>query len=52
MESETVFMVRCPDHSNGQLQSFLIKKYWCPVKIFGDFRDFYFLGQPIYWMHK
>ena len=26
--------------------------YWCPLKIFGDFRDFYFLGQPIYWTHK
>ena len=24
----------------------------CPLKIFGDFRDFYFLGQPIYWTHK
>ncbi len=30
----------------------LIGKYWCPLKIFGDFRDFYFLGQPIYWTHK
>ena len=27
-------------------------KYWCPLKIFGNFRDFYFLGQPIYWTHK
>ena len=27
-------------------------KYWCPLKIFGDFRDFYFLGQPIYRTHK
>ena len=30
----------------------IIKNYWCPLKIFGDFRDFYFLGQPIYWTHK
>ena len=30
----------------------LIIKYWCPLKIFGDFRDFYFLGQPIYWTYK
>ena len=29
-----------------------IIEYWCPLKIFGDFRDFYFLGQPIYWTHK
>ena len=29
-----------------------ISFYWCPLKIFGDFRDFYFLGQPIYWTHK
>ena len=29
-----------------------ILDYWCPLKIFGDFRDFYFLGQPIYWTHK
>ena len=29
-----------------------ILNYWCPLKIFGDFRDFYFLGQPIYWTHK
>ena len=26
--------------------------YWCPLKIFGDFKDFYFLGQPIYWTYK
>ena len=26
----------------------LIANYWCPLKNFGDFRDFYFLGQPIY----
>ena len=30
----------------------LFYNYWCPLKIFGDFRDFYFLGQPIYWTHK
>ena len=29
-----------------------IVNYWCPLKIFVDFRDFYFLGQPIYWTHK
>ncbi|WP_235385237.1 hypothetical protein [Prevotellamassilia timonensis] len=29
-----------------------IINYWCPLKIFGDFRNFYFLGQPIYWTHK
>lgn len=31
---------------------FMFNNYWCPLKIFGDFRDFYFLGQPIYWTHK
>ena len=34
------------------IDRFHIQKYWCPLKIFGDFRDFYFLGQPIYWTHK
>ena len=29
-----------------------IENYWCPLKIFGDFWDFYFLGQPIYWTYK
>ena len=28
------------------------RNYWCPLKIFGDFWDFYFLGQPIYWTYK
>ena len=32
--------------------SIVKSNYWCPLKIFGDFRDFYFLGQPIYWTHK
>ena len=29
-----------------------ILDYWCPLKIFGDFRDFYFLGQPkvVFWL--
>ncbi len=30
----------------------LFYNYWCPLKIFGDFWDFYFLGQPIYRTYK
>ena len=40
------------NHTNifGALDSYKVfTDYWCPLKIFGDFRDFYFLGQPIYW---
>ena len=36
----------------AKISSHYKSNYWCPLKIFGDFRDFYFLGQPIYWTHK
>ena len=39
-------------HSIFLMNPILFLYYWCPLKIFGDFRDFYFLGQPIYWTHK
>ena len=38
--------------SRTQIYASEVANYWCPLKIFGDFRDFYFLGQPIYWTHK
>ena len=31
---------------------YLIYIYYCPLKIFVDFRVNYFLGQPIYWTYK
>ena len=40
------------EQQKKSLISDIISYYWCPLKIFGDFRDFYFLGQPIYWTHK
>ena len=39
-------------HYIGEDSRKYIRIYWCPLKIFGGFRDFYFLGQPIYWTHK
>ena len=40
------------DNLSGHRGQVSVPNYWCPLKIFGDFRDFYFLGQPIYWTHK
>ena len=40
------------NYDTGCYWTFCITYYWCPLKIFGDFWDFYFLGQPIYWTYK
>ena len=35
-----------------QYRKIMILYYYCPLKIFVDFRVNYFLGQPIYWTYK